>query len=138
MGKAEWALGAVLLSTVMVALVTSTTDGPPDNWLYHYQTVFIGLLTVISAGIAASLLYRQTRQEAEIAADIKAGQRQAARSWLSLHLSVIIRYSRDTGKGIWSLIRACDENGRLPENVPIPDRGLHERGIKCHFSISDG
>lgn len=120
MGKAEWALGAMLLSAITAALVASHTEGEPDNWLFHYQTLFTGLLALVAAVAAAMLLHRQIKQESELARETTAGRRQAARSWLSLHLSSIIGYAEDTGKGVWKLIRACDENGQLPDQAPIP------------------
>lgn len=120
MGKAELVLVATLLSAVVAALVASQTDGPPDNWLFHYQTLFTGLLALGAAVAAAILLHRQIKQESDLARETMEGRRQAARSWLSLHLSSIIGYAEDTGKGVWKLIRACDENGQLPGQVPIP------------------
>lgn len=119
MGKAEGVLGAVLLSTVIAALVGSHTSGEPDNLLYHYQTFIIGLLTLGSAIFAAFLLHRQTRQTATLERERKAGQREAARAWLSLHLSAIIRYAKGTGESVWNLMQQC-QNDIVPNDAQMP------------------
>lgn len=120
MRVAEWMFCVLILGATIASLVASHTNGAPDNVLYHYQTLIIGILTLASALFAAYLLHRQTAQAAEAARDLKAGQRQAARSWLSLHLSSIIEYAEANGKGVWHLARACDNRGQLPEQISIP------------------
>ncbi|WIJ24219.1 hypothetical protein [Devosia sp. RR2S18] len=121
MGKAELLFAVFLLFTTLTALaVGPTIGGEPDTWLYHYQTLFAGLLALVSAIGAAVLLYQQTRQTAAIEWERKQGQREAARSWLSLHLSAIVGYAKGTGQGIWYLMGQC-HNGILPGGAQMPD-----------------
>lgn len=109
-----------MLSAVIAALVVSHTNGEPDNWLFHYQAFFTGLLALGSALLATFFLHRQIRQERELENARKSGQREAARSWLSLHLSTILGHAEATGKDIWTLIGKC-KGGKLPHNTPLPD-----------------
>src|SRR5690606_11570589 len=66
------------------------------------------------------LLFRQTQLARELENERRRGGREAARSWLSLHLSTIIRYARSTGEGVWELIQQCDDN-ILPGSAKLPD-----------------
>ncbi|GEM_PF-2536067 len=113
MGKAEGVLGAVLLCTLIAALVASHTSGAPDNLLYHYQTFVIGVLTVSAATIAALLLYHQIKQQRDLEVQRKNDHREAARSWLSLQVSLILAYAEDTGSDLWELYSAS------PNDAPI-------------------
>lgn len=109
----------MLLFAGIAALAASHTNGPPDSWLYHYQSLVSGLLALGSAIVAAILLHRQTQQAAAQERERKDGQREAARTLLSLHLSVIIRYAKGTGEGIWALMEQCRDN-ILPAGVQMP------------------
>lgn len=120
MGKADWALGAVLLSATIAALAASHTGGEPDNLLYHYQGLLTGILALGSALWAGRLLLRQITQDRALEEERKSGQREAARTWLSLHLSIILGHSEATGKHLWTLIGMC-KGGKLPSNAKIPD-----------------
>lgn len=121
MGRAELALVIIMLAGLLAALISGHTDGPPDNWLYHYQTLLVGLLALGSAGIAAFLLHRQTQTQERIERERRTGQREAARSWLALHLSAIISYAQTTGKGIWKIMEEC-EGHQLPPEISFPSR----------------
>jgi hypothetical protein len=120
MGKAEIALLAVLVSATIAALCSTSTLGTPDNWLYYYQTIIAGLLALISAIWAGNLLRRQINQGREIEDERKNGRREAARSWLSLHLSIILRHAEATGKELWELMGKC-KGGKLPSNAELPE-----------------
>ena len=119
MGKAEWALGAMLLSAVIAALVASHTNGEPDNLLFHYQGLFAGLLALGSALLATFFLHRQIRQERDLENARKSGQREAARSWLSLQASTILAYAEATGEQLWRLYETNPEAEPLkPAAIP--------------------
>lgn len=103
MGKAEWALGVIVFGAVIAALAASRTAGEPSSFLYYYQGLFASFLAFGSALIAAVLLHRQTSQQRALEEERKRGQREAARSWLSLHTSMILAYAEDTGVDLWAL-----------------------------------
>ena len=110
MGKAEWILAALLSSVILVALVSSYSSGQPDNWLYHYQTLVIGILTLGSAIAAAILLHRQTRQVSEIAKETKSDQGR----FLALRLAVIFEdYSSECMDAYFDHDSASGSEGQI-------------------------
>ena len=85
---------------MVAALVASHISGEPDNLIYHYQALIAGLPALASALWAGRLLRQQIDTARElnqltkaIEDDRKQGQREAARTWLSLHLSAILNYA---------------------------------------------
>src|SRR5690606_21695313 len=73
-----------------------------------------------SAIWAGGLLLRHIAQDRALEDERKSGQREAARSWLSLHLSIILGHAEATGKDVWTLIGTC-KGGKLPHGTQIPD-----------------
>lgn len=101
----------------------------PNGLFYYYQTLVSGLLALFSAMIAALYLRNQTeiardhlRQTLRLETERREGQREAARTWLSLHLSKIIRYAETTGASVWTLMQQCEGEAlrinRLPFEFP--------------------
>jgi len=109
-----------LPSICIAFLATALVLGPIPNIIYEYQTLVAGILALASAIVAAILLHQQTRQARHIELDRKEGQREAARTWLSLHLSIILRYAETTGQDLWTLIGAS-KSGKIPSGTTIPD-----------------
>lgn len=134
MGRAEhalaWIIGGAVTATIVTTVgpsIVASVAAPPNTILFHYQTLATGLLALASASVATFYLHRQidvARHQAQLTRQIederREGEREAARSWLSLHLSIILGHAEATGKDLWTLIRKC-EGGKLPHDTQIPD-----------------
>ena len=112
-----WTLALPVTSVVSLGL--SVMPAPKPTILSEYQTLLAGLLALGSAVVAAILLHQQTRQARELENERRLGQREAARSWLSLHVSSIIRYADGMGKGVYRLIEQC-QGEALPKDAEVP------------------
>lgn len=61
------AFGGVLVAGALFVLSRLATEGPPDNWLYHYQTLWTGIIALFSVLVywEASKKDRETVEESE-------------------------------------------------------------------------